>query len=120
LGGVRAPVRSLSGVWTQARVVPTAPGDSALTTRCGEPDPAVVRTASRTVRRVEASAREPRVAWCRVRCPVTAKPPWPRPGAKAPTPVAAAHRQPNEGDHDRGSRSARRRPAVLQAGRRRL
>ena len=38
----------------------------------------------------------------------------------APTPVAPAHRQPNEGDHDRGSRSARRRPAVLQAGRRRL
>jgi type I restriction enzyme R subunit len=32
----------------------------------------------------------------------------------APTPVAAAHRQPNEGDHDRGSRSARRRPAVFK------
>jgi hypothetical protein len=34
--------------------------------------------------------------------------------------LAAAHRQPNEGDHDRGSRSAGRRPAVLQPGRRRL
>jgi hypothetical protein len=59
LGGVRAPVRSLSGVWTQARVVPTAPGDSALTTRGGEPDPAVVRTASRTVSRVEAPPGSP-------------------------------------------------------------
>ena len=34
--------------------------------------------------------------------------------------LAAAHRQPNEGDHERGSRSAGRRPAVLQTGRRRL
>jgi hypothetical protein len=44
LSGVRAPVRTLSGVWTQARVVPTAPGDSALTTWCGEPDLPVGRT----------------------------------------------------------------------------
>ncbi len=52
-------MRSLSGVWTQARVVPTAPGDSALTTRCGEPDLPVGRTVSRG----EGIEREPRVAY---------------------------------------------------------
>ncbi len=54
----------LSGVRTETRVVPTVLRDSALTTRCGEPDLPVVRTGSG----VEGIARKPRVAWrsCRM------------------------------------------------------